>query len=118
MSWGHAFCLGDKVVIARHACGHTWVQVGSRTAHCCACHRTFATETSFARHRSRFVCSDPKVMLTKDGQHLFVSTVDRMGEVIWLVNKPMSTDLRDRFRSMKGKSNDIQDTQGTELHGV
>jgi len=89
-------------MIARHSCGAQWVQVASRTAHCCGldCHRTFASEDVFEAHRLDGVCLDPATLLNKDGSPRFETKTDRVGCEIWRSTKQMSDAARARLRAI------------------
>jgi len=58
------------------ACPATWT--GLATAHCGACHRTFARVSGFDLHRARGACTGPATMRRRDGRPVLV---DRDG--VW-----------------------------------
>lgn len=84
---------------ARHSCGATWIQVASRTAHCCSCHRTFASEKIFDGHRNEGKCVDPSTILNKEHKPAFETFTDRAGGTIWRSTKKMTEIERARIRA-------------------
>jgi hypothetical protein len=60
-----------------HDCGVTWQQVGNRTGHCAACHRTFDDLRGFEKHQrvegGRVQCLDPATLTRRDGSPLYVA---------------------------------------------
>lgn len=70
-------------MIARCGCGAVWHQAGNRTAHCAACHRTFATEAAWEAHRfwprgaDKRMCLDPATMPRMS------SRLDPQGHPVW-----------------------------------
>ena len=74
-------------MIASHACGASWVQRGSQTGHCCACHLTFASERAFEQHRFDTPnggrgCADPADRRLRDGSPAFTRKHDGHG-IVW-----------------------------------
>jgi hypothetical protein len=73
-------------VITSHACGAVWVQHGSQTGHCCACHLTFASEQAFDAHRVTTQagrgCLDPANKRLRDGSAAFIRKHDGQG-IVW-----------------------------------
>lgn len=90
-------------MIARHSCGAQWVQVVSRTGHCCGleCHRTFANETVFEAHRVDGKCADPATLLAKDGSRQFETKTDRAGCEVWQSTAKMPEKTKARFAALK-----------------
>jgi hypothetical protein len=74
-------------MIASHSCGTRWVQVGNRTGHCAACHRTFSGLRAFDDHQSirdgKNVCTDPGTLLDKAGEPRYRTFTDRADAVVW-----------------------------------
>lgn len=86
-------------MIATHACGARWVQVASRTGHCCGCHQTFASEKFFEAHRLDGTCLDPATILKKDGTPRFETFTDRAGCQVWRSTTHMSEAARARLKA-------------------
>jgi len=95
-------------MIARHSCGAQWIQVASRTGHCCGlqCHRTFANEDVFDAHRRDGACIDPATLLNADGSPRFETKTDRVGCEVWQSTKRMPESTRARFAALKAKRAD------------
>src|SRR5450631_463265 len=78
-------------MIASHACGVSWVQRGSQTGHCCACHLTFASEQAFDAHRVTTPagrgCIDPADCKRLDGSPALVQKHDGHG-IVWSRVRP------------------------------
>ena len=55
----------------RCVCGSQWVQRGSQTGHCAACHLTFDSERAFERHRTtrddKRICLAAHSVVREDG---------------------------------------------------
>jgi hypothetical protein len=63
-------------------CGRVWRS--NRQAHCCACHRHFASDTAFDRHLDDEGCSSPKRLRNRSGEPIF-KLVELAGGPAWAI---------------------------------